>query len=68
MSLSLSLPPPNGRAKAAGHRPVPGDEHAVPLLVVLPARSLQQEDVRGVQAAGGGGRKGRIPVRGGTDG
>lgn len=53
----------NHRAEAAGNRPIPGDEHTVPLLVVFPARSLQQEDVRGVQTAGGRGREGRIQVR-----
>lgn len=50
------------REEAAGNRPIAGDEHAVPVLVVLPAGSLQQEDVRGVQAAGGGGRQGGLQV------
>lgn len=52
----------NHRAQAVGHRPIPGDEHAIPFLVVLPEGSLQQEDVRGVQAAGGGGWQGGIQV------
>lgn len=61
--LNLSPLSTNHRAEAAGNRPIPGDEHTVPLLVVFPARSLQQEDVRGVQTAGGRGREGRIQVR-----
>ncbi len=59
----ISLPLTNHRAEAAGNWPIAGNEHTLPLLVIFPARSLQQEDVRGVQAAGGGGRERRIQVR-----
>ncbi|ORX73865.1 hypothetical protein DL89DRAFT_5258 [Linderina pennispora] len=38
-------------AQAAGSGAVAGDEHAVPVLVALYARLVQQEDVLGVQAA-----------------
>lgn len=58
----ISLSPPI-RAKEAGNRPIAGDEHALPLLVVFPAGSLQQEDVRRVQTAGGRRRERRIQVR-----
>lgn len=59
----ISLLLTNHREKAAGNRPITGDEHTLPLLVIFPARSLQQEDVRGVQTAGGRGRERRIQVR-----
>lgn len=39
------IPSSQNRAETAGHWSVPGDEHAVPVLVLLPPRSLQQEDV-----------------------
>ena len=52
----------NHRAEAPGNWPIAGDEHAVPVLVLLPEGPLQQEDVRGVQAAGGGGWKGGLQV------
>lgn len=55
-------PSPRNRAETTGHWSVPGDEHALPILVLLPTRSLQQENVRGVQAAGCGGWKGGIQV------
>lgn len=53
----------NRRAKTTRNRPVTGDEHTLPLLVVFPPWPLQQEDVRGVQAAGSWGRKRRLQVR-----
>lgn len=56
------LHPTNHRTQAVGHWPIPGDEHTVPFLVVLPEGSLQQEDVRGVQTSGGGGQQGGIQV------
>lgn len=59
----ISLLSTNHRAEAAGNRPITGDEHTFPLLVIFPARSLQQEDVRGVQTAGRRGRERRIQVR-----
>ncbi len=58
----------NHRAEAAWNWPVTGDEHTLPLLVIFPTRSLQQEDVRGVQTAGGRGRERRIQVRAATVG
>lgn len=39
--LSCNQPFFPNRAKAAGHWSVPGDEHALPILVLLPTRSLQ---------------------------
>lgn len=33
------------RAETLGHRPISGDEHSLPLLVLLPPRSLQQKNV-----------------------
>lgn len=59
---SASSPPTDHRTEAAGNRPIAGNEHALPLLVVLPERSLQQEDVRGVQTVGAGGRERRLQV------
>lgn len=50
------------RAKTLGHWPVSGDEHSLPLLVLLPPRSLQQKDVRGIQAVGSGGCQRRLQV------
>ena len=52
------------RAETLGHWPVSGDEHSLPLLVLLPPRSLQQKDVWGVQAAGSGGCQRRLQVSG----
>lgn len=39
------IPSSPNRAKTTGHWSVPGDEHAFPVLVLLPPRSLQQENV-----------------------
>lgn len=50
------------REEAVRHRPVPGDEHPLPVLVVLPEGQLQQEDVRGVQTVRRGGRQGKQQV------
>lgn len=50
------------RAKTLGHWPVSGDEHSLPLLVLLPPRSLQQKDVWGIQAVGSGGCQRRLQV------
>lgn len=41
------------RAQTVGSGSVSGDEHPVPVLVLLPEGQLQQEDVRGVQAVFG---------------
>lgn len=64
MSLSLSV----ARAQACGRGPVPGDEHPVPVLVLLPEGQLQQEDVRGVQAVFTGRRQRKQQVGGGVEG
>ena len=50
------------RSQEQGGRPLPGDEHPLPLLVVLPQGELQQEDVRGVQGARSGRRLRGIQV------
>lgn len=41
----VTIPSSPNRAKTTGHWSVPGDEHAFPVLVLLPPRSLQQENV-----------------------
>jgi len=43
------------RSEKDGEWSVTGDEHTVPVLVVLPAPALQQEDVHRVQDHGCGG-------------
>lgn len=50
------------RARPIGCGAIPGDEHSLPLLVFLPARQLQQEDVRRVQEARGRRWKARLQV------
>ena len=50
------------RTETFGHRALAGDEHALQVLVLLPQRELQQEDVRRVQGVGVGGRCRRLPV------
>lgn len=51
------------REEAAGHWPVSGDEHSVQVLVLLPERQLQQEDVWGVQTVLAGRRQRKQQVR-----
>jgi len=51
------------RAKEEWSWFVPGDEHAVPILVLLPKATLQQENVWGIQNPGCGGLTGRSQVR-----
>ena len=58
--VSLSIV---SRTQASGNRLLPRDEHAFPILVLLPPRKLQPKNVRGVQDAGPGGWRGRVQVR-----
>ncbi len=51
------------REETVGDRPVPGDEHSVQVLVLLPEGQLQQEDVRGVQTVCAGGCQRKQQVR-----
>lgn len=60
MCVTILLPSP--RAQAPGRGAVAGDEHPVPLLVLLPAGALQPQDVRRVPQAGQRGRPRRLQV------
>lgn len=51
------------REETVGDRPVPGDEHPVQVLVLLPEGQLQQEDVWGVQTVRAGRRQRKQQVR-----
>ena len=50
------------REEENGHRPQPGDEHSLQVLVILPQRKFQQKNVLGVPEACLGGRVLRIQV------